>query len=1486
MHSALEPPAAVPAGLEERLALLRPGLDQLGLAACVLDRDLRYRYINAAYETHSGRRAQEFLGRTPDEVFAFRPSDDRRDNMHRALAGDTLVFYRQNIEGPNAGRWVRAHYLPLRGDGGDVLGVLVVLVDVQQLKDAELALAERERQLTLIMDSIGLPITYIDKSGVIRFANKPSLEWSGRTAETMVGWNIRDIAPSEVLERVKPLYDRAFGGETVTYEREALWPGREARRIRGNLIPDRDASGEVRGILSVLIDIDEDYKLREQLLDQRKQLQLLIDNIGVPLSYIDRERRFRFANQPGADWQLATPDEALGRRLDEVFDADSMRVIGPEVDAAFRGEKRMYERLTNLKKGDPRWMRVHLVPDVDAQGVVQGVYSLVIDVHEDHELREAIARQESRLRFFAENIPGPIAVVDANLNYVFANQSFQRIRGAALDQIVVKPVREVIGDAEYALYVMPYLERLRRGEPCSYERTIGPPGKEPRWHLVRLVPILDAAGAFNGYYVVGSDIHDIKLAEERMRESEAQLRLYTDNIPDSVCYLDRNRVIRFVNNHFAEQRGIRPEDMVGKTTAEALGAETARWIAERTQKVLDRGEVATYERLVTLAGGDQRWFHVKAVPHLDDRGSVRGMYVVAHDIHEVKQFQDLLAAREEELRFFADNIPEAICYIDLERGCTFVNNLFLASRGITREFALGKSPAQVYSPDLMAELRPHLERVVLGEERVYERVAKQPDGESRWVRVRLTPRRDNRGVVRGYYVVSTDVHDIKQAQAMVEEKERQLRQVIDSIPTPMIYCDAQRRYRYVNNAFLEYTGLPAEKIVGHTALEIWGPDRAREFEPLFARVRAGEEFSYERLLRFANGTSRWMFVRLTPRLDPDGNFIGFYSTTSDIHEQKAVEEELRRANTILSAHFENTPLAVIEWDTELRIVRWSGQAESIFGWQASETLGRSLPGWRLVYEDDEAAVSRMIRGLMEGDERHATLLHRNYRKDGSVIWVEWHNSALRDESGRLISILSLAQDVSSRIQAEERLQYMATHDGLTGLPNSILLNDRLDAALTRARRAKRRVGVMFLDLDHFKNVNDTLGHRVGDGLLKELSNRIRAALRQSDVLARISGDEFVVVLEDLPDEDAPERVARKMLEEVRRPFVIEGHEIHVSGSLGLALHPEDGSDAETLLKNADAAMYHAKELGRNAFRFFSSDLAARRAERLQIEVALRRALREGELELHYQPIVDAGKGGVRRAEALLRWHDPERGLTLPMGFIPLADETGLGHAVGNWVVEAACKQARKWRDSGLGDITVCVNLSAGQLRDTTMVSDLRKILNRTGCEPGWLQFEITETSMVRDVEGASVVLAKLRALGVRIAIDDFGTGFSSLSHLRHLPVDALKIDKSFVADIEARGRRRKEGSSGAAIVSAVIGLAKGLGLDVVAEGVEREAQLEFLRRAGCLAFQGYLFCHPLPAKEFEAWVRERRSAKTKGSAAKSGTRRPGRKPAAKAAKKS
>jgi PAS domain S-box-containing protein len=557
--------------LEARLAALKPGLDLLTLPVCILDTRQRYRYLNAAYLAHSGRELAEFLGRTPDEVFHRKPQDSRRAHMQRALDGETVIFNRQTIEGPRAGVWMRAHYMPLREDQ-QVVGVLVLLVDVQQLKDAEEALAQ-----------------------------------------------------------------------------------------------------------------------------QRRQMQLVVDNVGVPLSYIDRDWRFRFANQPGDDWLIADTSEAIGKRVQDMFDAETLAIIEPEIEAAFRGEKRTYERLARMQDGVKRWVRVHLVPDVDAAGEVQGLYSLMVDVDRDHRLRDELERQ----------------------------------------------------------------------------------------------------------------VRDIRLAQERLAAHDEQLRLYTDNIPDAVAYLNPERRILFANRHFALQRGTTSEAIVGRTTSELMGEEMAGWIRERTQRVFDAGETATYERAATTPDGTLRHYHVKAVPDFDEAGAVRGMYVVAHDISEVKEAQQQIAAREQDLRFFAENIPEAIVYVDLAQGCTFVNNVFLATRGFTREFALGKYPPEVYPPQVMVELQPHLERAVQGHESAYERLLRLPSGAERWVRVRITPRRGDDGRVVGYYVVSTDIHEIKSAQAAIEDKERQLRQVIDSIPTPMCYVDADTHYRYVNDAFLAYIGKPS-----------------------------------------------------------------------------------------------------------------------------------------------------------------------------------------------------------------------------------------------------------------------------------------------------------------------------------------------------------------------------------------------------------------------------------------------------------------------------------------------------------------------------------------------------------------------------------------------------------------------------------------------------------------------------------------------------
>ncbi|HYL19008.1 MAG TPA: EAL domain-containing protein, partial [Burkholderiales bacterium] len=431
----------------------------------------------------------------------------------------------------------------------------------------------------------------------------------------------------------------------------------------------------------------------------------------------------------------------------------------------------------------------------------------------------------------------------------------------------------------------------------------------------------------------------------------------------------------------------------------------------------------------------------------------------------------------------------------------------------------------------------------------------------------------------------------------------------------------------------------------------------------------------------------------------------------------------------------------------------------------------------------------------------------------------------------------------------ERLQHQASHDALTGLANRNLLQARLRQAIAQAERQQDGLAVVFMDLDNFKYLNDSLGHSAGDELLKMVAHRLKACVREGDTVVRLGGDEFVLLLLNQSSAESVGQVVRRVFEKTSEPYFIAGREFNTSASLGVSLYPQDGTDAEALLKNADAAMYRAKADGRNNYQFFTAQINAALSERIALEHGLRRALEHGEFELDYQPKVELATGRLIGAEALLRWRHPEHGLLSPARFIPVAEETGLIVPLGEWILRAACTQAQRWRDSGLDLKMLSVNISARQFRSRDLVEQITGVLTQTGLPAACLDLEITESLMMEDVEAFIVLLRELKTLGVQLSVDDFGIGYSSLNYLKQFPVDRLKIDRSFVCDIASD-------PGDAAIVQAVIQLGHVLGLAVTAEGVETSEQLAFLRRHGCDEGQGYHFSKPLAPAEFEALLRK------------------------------
>lgn len=929
-----------------------------------------------------------------------------------------------------------------------------------------------------------------------------------------------------------------------------------------------------------------------------------------------------------------------------------------------------------------------------------------------------------------------------------------------------------------------------------------------------------------------------------MAERARQFRMVLDSIDLPISYYGRDLVIHFVNRVFAEYMGLPESGIMGRSLPDVVGEEIFGQVREHMQRAL-AGTRVDYEADRTIPGRGRRRMRVSLFPDIGPDGLVNGLYAVGYDVDDDYRLRDELRIRQEQVVRFADNIPEPIIYLDRDMRFLFANRAYLEYRDARADEVIGRTVDEIRGAEAASLLKPRLARAFEGLPVAFERKSPAARGEARWSRTRLVPHCNADGGIDGVYAVITDIDELKRAQEALAEAESKIRVFTDKTPEPLAYLDASGHISMVNQAYLDGVKRSRDEVIGRTIAEVLGEPMAAYFEPYLAEARAGKRTIYERMRPAADGQMRWIRGVLVPDYDQEQRFKGIYLVVHDIHEQKESEAAIQQVNWMLSSHIENTPMAVMEWDKEQRLIRWSQRAEAIFGWNAGEVLGIAMKDLRIVFEEDITKVDGMWQGLMIGVHSSTTSTHRNIRKDGTVIWCEWHISVLRDEDGGILSLLSFAQDVSDRIDAQEKLQAMATHDALTGLPNRVLLHLQLAQTLDRARHRHRQVAVLFIDLDRFKNVNDSLGHRMGDELLRMIGRRLGQALRKGDFLARLGGDEFTVLLEDINDADDAAQVASKLLEVIQQPYWVHGHTVHVSASIGVSMFPDDGDDSDTLLKNADVAMYRAKDAGKNVYQFFAKEMGRQQQQQMALETALRWAVKNEELAFKFQPKIEISTGRIVGAEALLRWSDPLLGDVPPSRFIPLAEESGLIDALGDWVLRQACRESRKWAEAGLGELTIAINLSVRQFRDAEFASRIQRIFAESGCDPRLVEFEVTETSVLYDAEMVSRVLQIERELGVRVAIDDFGTGYSSLVHLKRLPIDMLKIDQSFIRDITTDPDDK-------AITAGIIALAHSLGLDVVAEGVETAEQLAFLTEKNCDYYQGHFFSKALESSAFIA----------------------------------
>ena len=677
------------------------------------------------------------------------------------------------------------------------------------------------------------------------------------------------------------------------------------------------------------------------------------------------------------------------------------------------------------------------------------------------------------------------------------------------------------------------------------------------------------------------------------------------------------------------------------------------------------------------------------------------------------------------------------------------------------------------------------------------------------------------------------------------QRERFIRSVTDALPGLLAYWDKGLVCRFANKGYLEWFGKSPEDVVGHTIQELMGDRLFALNEPYIRSALAGQRQSFERSLTKADGSIGYTWANYIPDIDAQGTVLGFYVLVSDVTKLKEAEADLR-----LAAAAFNTQEAIVITDANSVILRVNQAFTEITGFTAAEVVGQT-PRILKSNRHDADFFRTMWECIGRTGGWQGEIWDR--RKNGEE-YPKWLTiSAVKDDHGSITHYVGTHFDITERKKAEEKINELAFFDSLTGLPNRTLLFDRLKQVLATSARNGSIGALLFIDLDNFKTLNDTLGHDKGDLLLQQIAKRLVTCIREGDTAARLGGDEFVVMLNDLGQsiDDAAiqaEIVGKKILATLHHTHSLDGHEYFSTASIGLTLLGNQQGTRDELLKQADLAMYQAKAAGRNTLRFFDPEMQAGVTVRVALEKDLRTALREQQFVLHYQPQIDA-KGQCRGAEALIRWQHPQRGMVPPDAFIPLAEDTGLILPIGNWVLATACAQLAAWSSCAeLAHLTLAVNVSGRQIRQIDFVEHVLAILAQTGANPERLKLELTESHLLTEVEDTIAKMTALRAKGVNFSLDDFGTGYSSLSYLKRLPLEKLKIDRSFVMDILTD-------PNDAAIAKTIVALAQTLGLDVIAEGVETEGQRNFLAENGCHWYQGYLFSRPLPLGAFEEFVK-------------------------------
>ncbi|MGA2429024.1 MAG: EAL domain-containing protein [Candidatus Acidiferrum sp.] len=1033
-----------------------------------------------------------------------------------------------------------------------------------------------------------------------------------------------------------------------------------------------------------------------------------------------------------------------------------------------------------------------------------------------------------------------VVITDQTGTVIWVNSAFQQLTGYTSAEILGQSTRVFkSGQNSQALYEEMWRTILGggawRGELINRRKDGSLYDEE-----MTITPVHDGGGEITHFIAIKLDISMRRQAEAKHLLLTERLSLATAVAKAGVWELD------LASNAFTwdattfEIYDFQPVvSLPYEKWAAAVYPEDLPVVEAVLRKLIDEKGQGSTEFRIVLADGAVRNVSAVGKVVLDEHANVTRVLGISRDLTESTRIEEALLFKTALLEAQTETTIDGILVVDEADRIVLANKQFGLNFGVPDELLSAGDDVSVrkFVTDKVADPDAFLKTVKYLNSHRDEKSREELRFKNGKTFDRYSaPLVDS---TRRYWGRIWYFRDITEQKRM-EDRLRRLAAIVESSDDAIIGKALDGTIQTWNGGAERMYEYSAAEVIGKPISILFPHGQPDEISTNLEKVKRDEIVMHFKTVREKKGGKQIQIdLTVSPIYDASGGVVGVSTIARDITERVKSEERLRLWSRVLAQSTEG----IFVCDPQERILLANTAFEQLTGFSTGEVLGKT-PRILQSGRQDRAFYSNMWKSVLETGAWRGEMWNR--RKNGEF-YVEWLSiSAVYDHKGTVTHYVGIFSDVTVRKQAEERIVHLANYDALTDLPNRVLLMDRLNQLTKAAQRRKSKVAVVFIDLDRFKEVNDSLGHDAGDLLLKTLAKRLSDAVRDEDTVARLGGDEFVVVFQGLHEAQEVTLLAQKLLSCLVLPVTLNGYELTVTASLGISLYPDDAADGQGMIRNADAAMYQAKGAGRNAFHFYTSDLNDRALELLSMENALRRAIERQEFVLHYQPQINIGSGAIVGAEALIRWNHPELGLVMPGKFISIAEERGLIVPIGNWVIEEATRQAGVWQNAGIS-IPIAVNVSAVQFRQKDFVEQLANSVRKHGITPSRIELELTEGIIMRDAETTIKILERLHEIGFQLSIDDFGTGFSSLNYLRRFPIDKIKIDRSFVSDVT-------QSESAASIVTAVISLAQSLKLKVIAEGVQTKEQLEILRVQRCDDAQGFLFSPALVSGEFEKLV--------------------------------